>query len=117
MEMEGIPASDVCRLCEAAVCAKYLSVDPSAIGSGKERDDTGDIVWLAEPLERCHATDLLDLLFRLAVQKELRPDRSRCNRVDRNLVSAKLVGENMDEAFNTSLGGDIGAVGREVLRE
>ena len=110
-------ASDVCRLCEAAVCAKHLRVDPSAIGSGKEGDDVCDIVWLAEPLERRHAADLLDLLFRLAVQKELRPYRSRCNGVDRDLVSAKLVGENMDEAFNACLGGDIGTVGGEVLGE
>jgi hypothetical protein len=114
---EGIPAGDVCRLCEAAVCAKHLRVDPSAIGSGKEGDNVCDIVRLAESLERCHATDLLDLLFRLAVQKELRPDRSRCNRVDRNLVSAKLVGENMDEAFNACFGCDVRAVGGKVLRE
>jgi hypothetical protein len=39
--MKRITASDVCRLCEAAVCAKYLSVDPSAIGAGKDGDDAG----------------------------------------------------------------------------
>src|ERR1700735_5186734 len=104
MEMEGIPASDVRTSCEAAVCAKYLSVDPSAIGSGKKEDNVGDIIRLSEPLERCHAADLLDLLFGLAVQKEFRPDRPRCNRVDRNLLSAKLVGDNMDEVFDARLG-------------
>src|ERR1700723_3070576 len=115
--MWWLGAGDVCHLCEAAICAKHLRVDPSAIGSGQEGDDSGDIIWLAEPLERRHAADLLDLLFSLAVQEELRPYRSRCNGVDRNLVSAKLVGEDVDEAFDTCLGGDVGTVGREVLRE
>src|SRR6202041_2807531 len=115
--MWWLGAGDVCHLCEAAICAKHLRVDPSAIGSGQEGDDSGDIIWLAEPLERRHAADLLDLLFSLAVQEELRPYRSRCNGVDRNLVSAKLVGEDVDEAFDTCLGGDVRAVGRKVLRE
>src|SRR6202012_3507831 len=61
--------------------------------------------------------DLLDLFFGLAVQKELRSDRPGRNRVDRNLVSAKLVGENMDETFNACLGGNVRAVGREIFRE
>src|ERR1700733_926102 len=115
--MWWLRASDGCCLGEATVCPKYLSVEPSAIGSGQEGDDVCDIVWLTEPLKRRHAADLLDLLFRLAVQKEFRPDRSRCNGVDCNLVSAKLVGEDVDEAFDTCLGGDVGTVGREVLRE
>src|SRR5271167_797459 len=115
--MWWLRASDGCCLGEATVCPKYLSVDPSAIGSGKEGDDVCDIVWLTEPLKRRHATDLLDLLFRLAVQKELRPYRSRCNGVDRDLVSTKLVGEDMDKAFDACLGGDVRAVGRKVLCE
>jgi hypothetical protein len=64
---------DVCCLCEAAVCAKHLRVDPSAVGSGKKRDDVGDIVGLTKPLKWRHAADLFDLLFSLAVQEELRP--------------------------------------------
>src|ERR1700733_1050957 len=107
----------LCRLCEAAVCAKHLRVDPSAVGPGEKGDDVRDIVWLTEPLKRRHAADLFDLVFSLAVQEELRPDRSRCNGVHRDLVSAKLVGENMDEAFNARFGGDVRAVGRKVLRE
>src|SRR5271163_5041029 len=75
------------------------------------------IVGLTEPLKRRHAADLFDLLFSLAVQEELRPYRSRCNGVDRNLVSAKLVGEDMDKAFDACLGGDVRAVGRKVLRQ
>ena len=94
---------DVCCLCEAAVCAKHLRVDPSAVGPGKKGDDVCDIVGLTEPLKRRHAADLFDLLFSLAVQEELSPYRSRCNGVDRNLVSAKLVGEDMDKAFDACL--------------
>src|ERR1700722_8393602 len=115
--MEGMTGGGVCRLCEAAVGAKYLSIDPSAIGPGKKGDDVCDIVGLTEPLKRRHAADLFDLLFRLAVQEELRPYRSRCNGVDCNLVSAKLVGEDVDEAFDACLGGDVRTVGGEVLRE
>src|SRR6202041_2339249 len=58
-----------------------------------------------------------DLLFSLAVQEELRLYRSRCKGVDRDLVSAKLVGEDMDKAFDACLRGDVRAVGRKVLRE
>src|ERR1700678_98904 len=115
--MEGRTASEVCCLCEATVCAKYLRVDPSTIGAGKEGDDVCDIVRLTETLKRRHAADLFDLLFSLAVQEEFGPNRSRCNRVDRNFVPAKLVGEDMDEAFDAGLGGDVGPVGGEVLRE
>src|ERR1700722_17212278 len=117
MGMEGMTGDDVCCLCEATVCAKHLRVDPSAVGSGKKRDDVGDIVGLTEPLKRRHAGDLFDLLFSLAVKEELRPYRSRCNGVDRNLVSAKLVGEDMDKAFDACLGGDVRAVGGKVLCE
>jgi hypothetical protein len=108
---------DVSCLCEATVGAEHLRVDPSAIGSGKKGDDVCDIGGLTEPLKRRHAADLLDLLFRLAVHEEFRPYRSRCNGVDRNLVSAKLVGEDMDKAFDACLGGDVRAVGRKVPRE
>src|SRR5580692_10072528 len=114
---EGMTGDDVCCLCEATVCAKHLRVDPSAVGPGKKGDDVCDIVGLSEPLKRRHAANLFDLLFSLAVQEELRPYRSRCNGVDRNLVSAKLVGEDMDKTFDTCLGGDVRAVGRKVLRE
>ena len=107
---------DVCFSSEAAVCAKHLRVDPSAVGPGKKGDDVCDIVGLTEPLKGGHAADLFDLLFSLAVQEEFRPYRSRCNGVDRNFVSAKLVGEDMDKAFDACLGGDIGAVGREIFR-
>ena len=107
----------VCCLCEATVCAKHLRVDPFAVGPSKKGDDVCDIVGLTEPLKRRHAADLFDLLFSLAVQEKLRPYRSRCNGVDRNLVSAKLVGEDMDKAFDACLGGDVRAVGRKVLRE
>jgi hypothetical protein len=107
----------VCCLCEAAVCTKHLRVDPSPIGAGKEGNDACDIVGLTEPLERRHAADLFDLLFRLAVEEELRPYRSRCNGVDGNLVSAKLIGEDVDKAFNACLGSDVRAVGGEILRE
>src|SRR6202161_3608956 len=108
---------DVCCLCEATVCAKHLGVDPSAVGPGKKGDDVCDIVGLTQSLQRRHAADLFDLLFRLALQEELRPYRSRGNGVDRNLVSAKLVGEDVDKAFDACLGGDVRAVGRKVLRE
>jgi hypothetical protein len=77
----------------------------------------GNIVGLAEAFEWRHAADLLDLLFRLAAQEKFRPYRPRCDCVDRNFVSAKLVGEDMDEAFDACLGGDVGAVGGEVLGE
>jgi len=107
----------VCRLCEATVCAKHLRVDPSAIGASEEGNNARDIVRLTYPLKRSHAADLLDLLFILAVQEELRPYRSRCNGVDRNLVSAKLVGEDMDEAFDAGLGSYVRAVGGEILGE
>src|SRR5271170_3651601 len=115
--MEGMTGDDVCCLCEAAVCAKDLRVDPSAVGPGKKGDDVCDIVGLTEPLKRRHAADLFDLLFRLAVQEELSPYRSRRNGVDRNLVSAKLIGEDMDKALDACLRRDVRAVGREVLRE
>src|ERR1700735_4506204 len=108
---------DVCGLCEATVCAKHLRVDPSAVRPGKKGDDVCDVVGLTEPLQRRHAADLFDLLFSLAVQEELRPYRSRCNGVDRNLVPAKLVGEDMDEAFDACLGGDVWTVGGEVFSE
>src|ERR1700733_2002822 len=108
---------DVCPLCEAAICAKHLSVDPAAIGSGKEGDDVCDIVRLTEAFEWRHVADLFDLLFRLAFQKKLCANRARCNGVDRNLVSAKLVGKNMDEAFDARLGSDVRAVGGEILGE
>jgi len=108
---------NVCCLCEATVCAKHLGADPSAVGTGKKGDDVCNIIGLAEPLKRRHAADLFDLLFSLALQEELRPYRSRCNGVDRNLVSAKLVGEDMDKAFDARLGGNVRAVGRKVLRE
>ena len=115
--MEGMTGGDVCSLCEATVCAKHLGVDPSAVGPGEKGDDVCDIVGMTETLKRRHVADLFDLLFSLAVQEELRPYRSRCNGVDRNLVSTKLVGENMDEAFDACLGGDVRAIGRKVLRE
>src|ERR1700734_1239292 len=117
MGMEGLIVSEVCCLCEAPVWPKPLRVDPSAGEPGKKGDDVCDIVGLTEPLKRRHAAELFDLLFRLAVQEELRPYRPRCNGVDRNLVSAKLVGEDMDKAFDACLGGDVRAVGRKVLRQ
>jgi hypothetical protein len=104
-----------CVLCEAAVRAEHLSVDPSTIGPSKERHDICDIVRLTEAFEWCHAADLLDLFFSLAVQEELGTYRSGRDGVDSDLVSAKLVGENMDEAFDTRLGGDIGAIGGEIF--
>src|ERR1700722_20415053 len=79
-------ANGVGFLCEAAVRAKHLRVDPSAIGPGKERDGACDIVWLTEAFEWRQAADLFDLLFGLAVQEELRTYRSRCNGVDGNFV-------------------------------
>ena len=63
---------DVGCLCEAAVCAEYLSVYPSAVGTSEEGDDACDVVWLADALEWRHAADLLDLLFGLAVEEEWR---------------------------------------------
>src|SRR3984957_10725668 len=117
MGMEGMTEDDVCCLCEAAVGAKHLRVDPSAVGPGKKGDDVCDIVGLTEPLKGRHAADLFDLLFSLAVQEELRPYRSGGNAVNRDLVSAKLVGKDVDKAFDACLGGDVRAVGRKVLRE
>ena len=72
---------------------------------------------VTEPLKWRHAADLLDLLVGLAVQEKLRPYRPRCDGVDGNLVSAKLVGEDVDEAFDACLGSNVRAVGGEVLRE
>src|ERR1700684_4549391 len=115
--MEGRTASEVCCLCEATVCAKHLRVDPSTIGAGKEGEDVCDVVGLTETLKRRHAADLFDLLFRLAVQEELRPYRSGRDGVHRNLVSAKLVGEDMDESFDACLEDDIVSVCVEVLVE
>src|ERR1700693_6524270 len=97
-------------LCKAAVCVKHLRIDPSTIGSGEEGDDARDIVWLAEAFKWRHAADLFDLLFGLALQEEFGSDGSRRNGVDCNFVSAKLVGQNVDEAFDACLGGDVGAV-------
>src|ERR1700722_11142382 len=94
-------------LCEAAVCAKHLRVDPSAVGPGKKGDDVCDIAGLTEPLQRRHAAGLFDLLLGLAVQEELRPNRSRCNGVDGNLVSAKLVRKDMDKSLDACFGSDI----------
>src|SRR6202035_5408572 len=74
-----------------------------------------DIVWLAEPLQGSHAADLLDLLFGLAIEKELGSDRSRGDGVDGDLVSAKLVGEDVNEALDACLGGDVRTVGGEVF--
>src|SRR5580658_2688982 len=111
MRMEELTASDWRCLCEAAVCAKYLSVDPSTIGSSKEGDDVCDIVWLAEPLERSHAADLLDLICGLAVEKELGCDRPGGDGIDSDLVATKLVGKNLDEPLDACLGGDVRAVG------
>src|ERR1700684_4707168 len=113
--MEGRTASEVCCLCEATVCAKHLRVDPSTIGAGKEGDDVCDVVGLTETLKRRHAADLFDLLFRLAVQEELRPHRSGRDGVHRDLVSAKLVGEDVAKSFAACFGGDIRAVGGWVL--
>src|ERR1700722_12507709 len=115
--MKAMTGDDVRCLCEAAVCAQHLRIDPSAIGPGKKGNYVRDIVGLAEPLERRHAADLFDLVFSFAVQEELRSYRSRCNGVHRDLVSAKLVGEDVDESFDACFGGDIGAVAGEVLGE
>src|SRR5580698_11315410 len=117
MRVEGIRGDDLSCLCEAAVCAKHLRIDPSAIGPSQKGDDICDIVGLTKPLKRRHAADLLDLFFRLAIQEKLRSYRSGCDGIDRDLVSAKLVGENMDQAFNACLGGDVRAVCGKVLRE
>ncbi len=107
----------MCHLCEASVCAEYLSVDPSAVRTGEEGDDAGNIVGLTEPLEGSHATDLLNLFFRLAVEKKLGGNGSGGNGVDGDFMSAKLICEDVDEAFNTCFGGDVWAVGGEVLGE
>ena len=74
-EWKDMTGDDVCCLCETAVCANDLGVDPPAIGSGEEGDDACDIVGRTEPLKRCHAADLFDLLFSLTVQEELRPHK------------------------------------------
>ena len=103
----------MCRLDQAAVWAEYLPVDPTAIGSGQEGDDAGNIVGLAEPLERSYASGLLDQFFALALEEKLGGNRSWGNGVDGDLVSAKLIGEDRDEPFDTCFGGDVGAVGGE----
>src|ERR1700678_2678090 len=107
--MGSIRAGGADLLCEAAVCAKHLRIDPPTVGSGKEGDDACDIVWLAEACQWGHAGDLFDLLFGLAVQEEFGSDGSRCNGVDRNFVSPKLVGQDVDQAFDARLGGNVGA--------
>src|ERR1700756_2934775 len=81
MGMKRMVSDYVCFSSEAAVCAKHLRVDPSAVGPGKKGDDVCDIVGLTEPLKGRHAADLFDLLFSLAVQEELRPHGARCDGV------------------------------------
>src|ERR1700733_5043377 len=104
-------------LCEAAVCAKYLRVHPSAIRSGKEGDNACDIVWLAEAFQRRQLTKLSDLLFCLVAKEKFCRDRSGGDRIHRDFVSAEFICKHMHQAFNACLGSDIGAVGGEVLSE
>ena len=92
----------------AAVGEEYLSVDPSAVRAGQEGDDSGNIVGLTEPLERSQATGLLDLFLGLAIEEKLGGNGSGSNGVDGDLVSAKLICEDVDEAFDTCFGGDVG---------
>src|SRR6201982_2236864 len=111
--MEGLAAGDVCRLYQAAVWADYLPVDPAAMGSGKEGDAAGNIVGLAEPLERSYASGLLDQFFALALEEKRGGNGSWGNGIDGDLVSAKFICEDRDEPFDTCFGGDVGAVGGE----
>ena len=64
--------------------------------------------------------DLLDLFFSvLAVQgkKSSSSYGTGRNGVDRDLVPAKLVGENMDQAFDACFGGNVRTVVGEILGE
>src|ERR1700677_2176916 len=47
-ERKDCVASDGCRLCEAAVCAKHLRVNPPAIGANEEGNNPCDIVRLTD---------------------------------------------------------------------
>src|SRR5262245_53253807 len=50
---------------------------------------------------------------RYIVEEQLRRDRPRCHRVDRDVPAAEFVGQNADETLDASLGGDVRAVRRE----
>ena len=66
---------------ETTVARSTLRVDPSAVGSGEERHDGGDVFGLAEPLERRKFAQFVDLRLGLAAQEQLRQDRSWRNGV------------------------------------
>src|SRR6201993_4020230 len=111
--MDGLAGGDECRLYQAPVWADYLPVDPAAIGSGQEGDDAGNIVGLAEPLERSYASGLFDQFFALALEEKRSGNGPWGNGIDSDLVSAKFICEDRDEPFDTCFGGDVGAVGGE----
>ena len=82
--------------------------------SGPARNATASAIssGLAETFQRRHLGQLVDHLLRLAVEEELGRDRPGRDRVDGDVSSAQLLGEDAGHGLDRGLGGGIDAVGR-----
>jgi hypothetical protein len=54
---------------DPAVCADYLTVDPSSIGSGEEGDNGGNVCGLAQPLQWGKLREAVDDFLRFALKR------------------------------------------------
>jgi len=70
-----------------------LAVDPTSVGSSEERDRRGDVGGLAQPLQRSELRQVVDHLFRLANEEQLRCRRSRSDRIDGDVAATEFFGE------------------------
>ena len=84
---------------DPAIGAQHLAVDPATVRSGEERHRVGDILGLAEPLQRREPCEVVDHLLRLAVEEQLCCGRPRCDGVDRDVSAAQLFRHDMPSSI------------------
>ena len=81
-------------------------------GPARKADRVGDVLGLAEPLQRRELGEVIDHLLRLAVEEQLGCRRPRCDGVDRDVAAAQLFGEDVGHRLDAGLGRGVDAVGR-----
>ena len=88
---------------DAAVGAQHLAVDPAAVGAGEEGDGVGDVLRLAEALQRGQLRHAIDDLLRLAVEEQIGRRRPGRDGVDGDVAAAQLLREDVVIASTAAL--------------
>src|SRR5690242_14349023 len=91
------------RLGEPAVGAQNLSVHPGAVLPYEERHRIRDILGLAQAFARREPGELIELAFRLVIEKRRGGNRTWRQTIHGDVPVAEFVGKHMDETFDARL--------------